>query len=114
MNNNNPNIFILKRYLTKDAEEAYYQEVNGFRNLRHCESIISFYGSYIHGDEYNILLEFADKGSLEEYFKKETPPSRGEDIIKFWDHLFQLIKAMKAIHSNRGFVPIIIFESFLG
>src|SRR5436305_11627172 len=102
MNNNHPNTIILKRYLTKDAEEAYKQEVTGFRSLRHCESIISFYGSYKHGDDYNILLEFADKGSLEEYFLKETPPSRGEDIIKFWDRLFQLIKALRAIHANRG------------
>ena len=41
-------------------------------------------------------------GSLEEYFQRETPPSRGNDIIKFWDSLFQLIKALKAIHSILG------------
>jgi serine/threonine protein kinase len=75
--------------------------VDGFRGVRHAESIIKFYGSFIHGDKFNTLLEFADKGSLEDYFKRETPPSRGVDIIKFWEALFLLIKGLKAIHSVR-------------
>jgi serine/threonine protein kinase len=69
--------------------------------VRNTDSIIKFYGSYIHGDEFNILLEYADKGTLEEYFKNESPPGRGVDIIKFWEALFQLIKALKTIHSVR-------------
>jgi serine/threonine protein kinase len=112
MDNTNPNTFILKRYLTKDAEDHYKREVNGYWNLKHPESIIGFYGSYTHGDDYNILLEFADKGSLEEYFQRETPPSRGGDLIKFWDGLFQLIKALKAIHSNLGYSATLNFDSF--
>lgn len=92
---------MLKRYVSK---EEYRQEVKNFSNSKHSESIIRFHGSYTHGNDYNILLEFADKGSLEEYFQKQTPPSRGVDIIKFWDSLFQLIKALKAIHSFSGFV----------
>lgn len=83
------------------AEIDYKQEVNGFRSVKQSESIIKFYGSFIQGDDYNILLEFADRGSLEQYFEKESPPSRGADIIKFWEALFQLIKGLKAIHSVR-------------
>lgn len=92
---------MLKRYVSKDE---YRQEVKNFSNSKHSESIMRFHGSYTHGSDYNILLEFADKGSLEEYFQNQTPPSRGGDIIKFWDSLFQLIKALKAIHSFLGFV----------
>jgi hypothetical protein len=103
-NSSNPHTFVLKRYLTKDAEGHYKQEVNGYWTLKNPTSIISFYGSFIHGDACNILLEYADKGSLEEFYQRETPPSRGEDIIKFWDRLFQLIDALKAIHSSLGFV----------
>jgi len=101
MNNPNANTFLLKRYLTKEAEGHYTQEANGFRSVRNADSIIRFYGSYIHGDEFNILLEFADRGSLEGYFQRETPPSHGVDIIKFWEGLFELIKGLKAIHSVR-------------
>jgi serine/threonine protein kinase len=101
MNNPNANTFVLKSYPTKEGEGQYTEEVNGFRSIRHADSIIKFYGSYIHGDRSNIILEFADKGSLEEYFQSETPPSRGVDIIRFWEGLFQLIKGLKAIHSVR-------------
>jgi hypothetical protein len=106
-NTSNPHTFILKRYLTRDAEDHYKQEVNGYRTLKNPTSIINFYGSYTHGDVCNIILEYADKGSLEEFYQRESPPSRGEDIIKFWDRLFQLIKALKVIHSSLGFVTIL-------
>jgi len=98
---------MIKRYLKKDE---YRQEAKNFSNSKHSESIIRFHGSYTHGDSYNLLLEFADKGSLEEYFQKQTPPSRGGDIIKFWNSLFQLIKALKTIHSFLGLVKYLASE----
>ncbi|KAG0650429.1 Serine threonine-kinase Nek7 [Hyphodiscus hymeniophilus] len=100
---NDPNVdsFMLKRYATQEGEAAYKKEVNGYRSVKHADTIIKYYGSYIHGHDFNILLECADKGSLEEYFQRESPPSRGVDIIKFWENIFQLIKGLKAIHSIR-------------
>jgi serine/threonine protein kinase len=95
---------LLKRYPNKEGEPHYNEKINGFRSVRQADSIIKFYGSYIHGNNYNILLEFADEGSLEEYFRRESPPSRGIDIIKFWEGLFQLIKGLKTIHSAREWV----------
>lgn len=100
MNDLAANTLTLKRYVTKDAENQYTQEVQGYRKVGYAASVIGFYGSYIHGDSYNILLEFADKGNLEEYFRNESPPSNREDIVKFWEGLFQLIKALRAIHST--------------
>lgn len=98
------NTFLMKRYPTPESRAQYDEEVNGFRSVKQVSSIIRLYGSYSHGDECNILLEYADKGTLEEYFKNETPPSRAADIIKFWENLFQLIKGLKAIHSVREYV----------
>jgi serine/threonine protein kinase len=72
--------------------------------VRQADSIIKFYGSYIHRDEFNVLLEFADKGSLEEYFQRESPPTQSANIIEFWEGLFQLIKGLKTIHSVREYV----------
>lgn len=94
-------MFVLRQYALKASERAYRDEVNGFRSVKNSDSIIRFYGSYIHGDTFNTLLEYADKGSLEDYFTREAPPSRGGDIVKFWDSMFQLIKGLKAIHSAR-------------
>jgi serine/threonine protein kinase len=92
---------MLKRHVSK---EEYRQQIKNFSSSKHSESIIKFHGSYTHGNDFNILLEYADKGTLEEYFQRQTPPNRSGDIIKFWDGLFQLIKAVKTIHSFSGFV----------
>lgn len=96
---------MLKTY-RRDGEDGYREEVNGFRAVRNTESIIKFHGSYIHGDSFNILLEYADKGTLEDFFRQESPPSRGLDIIALWEALFQLIQGLKAIHSARGQVMV--------
>ena len=88
----------------KAGESQYKDEVNGFRSVKQEESIRSFYGSYVQGEYFHILLQFPDKGTVEDYFQNEAPPSRGPDIIKFWEGLFQLIKGLKTIHSVRGYV----------
>ena len=61
--------------------------------------MIGFYGNFVHGDHYNLLLEFADQGSLEDYFCKVRPPSKAEDIISFWRELFRLIDSLVGIHN---------------
>lgn len=64
-------------------------------------SLIQFLGSYRQGDTYNILLEYADRGTLEDFFRHTTPPSLGEDIVMFWDRLFNVIKALSRIHASK-------------
>lgn len=98
------NTFVLKRYATKSSKHQYKDEVNGFRSVKQEDSITNFYGSYIQGDFCYVLLQFPDKGSLEDYFQNEAPPSRGVDIVKFWGRMFQLIRGLKTIHSVRGCV----------
>jgi len=60
--------------------------------------VIGFYGSYRQGISYNVILEYANKGTLEEYFRVTAPPVKGEDIINFWTGLFKIIKGLKSIH----------------
>jgi serine/threonine protein kinase len=91
-------IFALKTYITAEAKNYYDNEVTAFHKLRRTPNIIEFYGSYVYGDSFNILLEFADKGDLERYFREETEPKSGKDIIKFWRSIFMLTKALAGIH----------------
>lgn len=50
------------------------------------------------GETRNIILEYADKGTLEQYFQTVEPPDSGEDILKFWESMFRPVKALMAIH----------------
>ncbi|CAG8949741.1 hypothetical protein HYFRA_00004061 [Hymenoscyphus fraxineus] len=105
------NKFVLRTYFRTSGDNLYKQELNVFRSFKNADGIIRFYGSYIQGDSMNIILEYADRGSLEDYLRAETPPSRGMDIIRFWDSMFQLIEALKTVHSFRRLVishPLII------
>ena len=98
----NNTVFVLKRYCTKDAENDYNTEVDAFRKMRsptNSVNIIGFYGSFVQEETYNVLLEFADKGTLEDYFQNTPPPSSGEDIVKLWRGLFDILNALVMIHS---------------
>ncbi|TVY91861.1 Serine/threonine-protein kinase [Lachnellula willkommii] len=92
------NRFVLKTYFTKDAERYYQTEVAAFGKLRFNPNIIRFYGNFTRGDSYNILLEYADEGTLERYFEKQAPPRDGEEVINFWERLFKIIDALRGVH----------------
>jgi serine/threonine protein kinase len=110
------NTFVLKTYFTTAAEKHYNAEVEAFRRLGSNPSIIGFYGSFTRGDTYNVLLEYADKGTLEEYFYKVIPPVDPDEIINFWQALFKIIDALRRIHQvnpdgNGG--PPLIFQGYV-
>ena len=92
---------MLKTYFTTQAERYYNREVEAFRRLHqqgHKTGIIGFYGSFTRGDTYNVLLEYADQGTLEDYFRNQTPPVDPEDTINLWQALFKIIDALRRIH----------------
>ena len=81
--------------------------MDAFRRLKNKSdgSLIGFYGSYLQGQTYNVILEYADKGTLEQFFQNTVPPVNGEDIISLWNGLFMIIKALKCIHDVEGKGP---------
>jgi serine/threonine protein kinase len=103
------NTYVLKTYRFKDAKDKYDTEVKAFRALRAGGSvgkcIIGFYGSYEQDGSYNILLEYADRGTLEHYLWRTPSPTTGDDIYKFWGAFFNVIKALKLIHNVQGGNP---------
>ena len=66
---------------------------------RRVPNITNFLGSFVHDFHYNLLLEFADRGNLEEYFRNVQIPSTVEDITSFWTELFHLIDSLMGIHN---------------
>ena len=75
--------------------EAYRKLVSSGQPL---PSLLGFYGSYVRDGRYNLILEYADQGNLEEYFRNTAPPSIGHDIVQFWSRLFSVIPALDKIH----------------
>ncbi|KUJ17135.1 kinase-like protein [Mollisia scopiformis] len=95
--------FVLKTYHKHEAEQYYHDEVEAFRRLRPLRgtldpNIVHFYGSFTQNGTYNVILAFADKGTLEEYFRTVLPPTSGKDIEHFWTTLCGITRALVHIH----------------
>lgn len=100
------NTFVLKTYRTAEAEENYKVERDAYMKLRltgnPSSHIIAYYGGFIHGDSYNIILEYADQGTLENFMRKTKPPLLPEDIILFWDRFLGITHGILTIHGHIG------------
>ncbi|KAG4434108.1 hypothetical protein IFR05_010417 [Cadophora sp. M221] len=96
------NTFVLKEYSTADAQKYYDNETSAFDQIEKHPYIIGYFGSFTRNGSFNVILEYADKGTLKEYFEKQLPPTSGEEIIRFWEGLFQLIDALWKIHTVNG------------
>ena len=96
---------MVKTYRTADAKIYYETERNAFKNLKKAgrppPNIIGFYGSFVRGENFNIILEHADLGSLEDFMQRVQPPSSIEDTILFWDNLFNVTHGLVTIHNTK-------------
>lgn len=60
--------------------------------------IIGYHCSYMHKGVHHALLEYADRGTLEDTMMKERNPSTNEEIESFWNNLLQVMEAIDRIH----------------
>ena len=93
---------MVKTYRGREAEDYYNTEKQAYMRLKNKgappPNIISFYGSFVRHHTYNIILEYADKATLEEYMASNHPPNNGEDILILWKRLFALFVGLGRIH----------------
>ncbi|KAL9612988.1 MAG: hypothetical protein Q9167_002465 [Letrouitia subvulpina] len=108
--------FVLKTYRGPDAEEQHKRERNAFMSLRHDKKpspfIIAYHGSFVDDDTFNIILEYADRGNLEDFMKATPEPSTGEAMIEFWDRLCNITHGLALIHGfpgdTSGNIPVLL------
>lgn len=64
--------------------------------------VIAYYGSFIDDDTYNIILEYADRGNLEDFMKSTPEPTTETYMIEFWDRLCSISHGLALIHGTPG------------
>ena len=100
------NTFVLKTYRDAEAEQNYKAERDAYMKLRWgkkpSEHIVAYYGSFIHGNSYNIILEYADQGTLEKFMRKTKSPSSPEETLLLWDRLLNVTHGLMTIHGKTG------------
>lgn len=96
--------YIIKTYDGKTwlSETSYRSELNAFETLRVNEDagkyIVKFYGSFTQDRSHNVILEYADQGTLADYYENVESPREENDTTDFWERLFNLAKALRQIH----------------
>lgn len=87
-------------------EKEFLKEKKAFERLlkdgRTPDYIIDYLGSYEQGDTRCILLEYADMGTLDDYFSHSLPPTSGTSIMQFFGGIFGLVKGLWAVHQVEG------------
>ena len=97
--------YALKRYTSHDAQDDYHAEVAAFKGLQQRQSgrhsnILAYYGCFEQKDNYNLMLEWADGGNLDEYMRRAAPPRTSHDIMILWNNILGLVRALKTIHDS--------------
>lgn len=100
--------YVLKTYTKSSRGNQYQAEVEAFnrlRNARQPHSLIQYFGSYEQDDTFNIILEYANGGTLEDFFQNReiARPRRKEEIFSFWKGLFDILLALQAIHQVKQY-----------
>ncbi|KIV87458.1 hypothetical protein PV11_03002 [Exophiala sideris] len=97
--------YVIKAYHRIEAEKYFKVEVGAFQKLVNeydepVPNLIRFYGAFKQNDSFHVILEYANVGTLEDYFNKVQPPRLGHDILSLWTNVFQLNHALAHIHNT--------------
>ncbi|KAF2116786.1 hypothetical protein BDV96DRAFT_34877 [Lophiotrema nucula] len=98
-----PRTYALKRYRGQYAESNYKQELEAFHRLSGrggTTDIVGYFGAFQHGESFNLILEYADKMDLEQYFQSEDRPKAIVDILHFWEGQRRLVYALLNLHGH--------------
>jgi len=61
---------------------------------------VGFYGSFTQNGTFNLLLQFADGGTLLDFYQKAAPPREVGDIRQFWKNIFAVMKGLHRVHQS--------------
>ena len=62
--------------------------------------IVTCYGGFTHGNSYNMIFEYADMGTLEDFMQKRDPPASVEDVLLLWDRLSVILSGVATLHGH--------------
>jgi len=102
----NPNTYVLKTYRTLEAKEYFETERSAFKKLRYGGmppgNIIEYYGSFVRDGTYSIILEYADRGTLDQYMKNTDEPTDIGEIMTFWKCFLAIFHGLDHIHGTKS------------
>jgi serine/threonine protein kinase len=95
--------FVLKT-CSSHAVQYHQREVHAYKAMGGqvdvMPNMVRFYGSWRQGNTYYMLLEYVNGGTLESFFQDTPSPTRQEEILMFWERLFDLVNLVARVHKH--------------
>jgi serine/threonine protein kinase len=60
--------------------------------------IVRYLGSFEQNRKFTVILEYAEGGSLLDFFKKNQTPTDKDQLVKFWTNILDLLLGLNCIH----------------
>jgi serine/threonine protein kinase len=97
----------LKTSRRSGAIANYEHEMKAFQRMTEAglkapRGIVECFGSFEHRGHFNIILEYAELGTLKESMRKDSRPSGVEAITNLWTGVFEIIHGLSWIHKHHS------------
>lgn len=92
-------MYVVKTF-SRNHQRRYTNEwiaLTAIKDLKH-QHIIKYYGSFVQGNTYSLVLEFVDGVNLAEYFEQTTKPATRLDAWLFWKSLSGVWSGLAGLH----------------
>lgn len=97
----------MKTYRRNSEAKKYFDnERIAYRRLRYQDkphaNIIGYYGSFERNGTFNIILEYADRGTLNDFLQETHEPTNSTGIMTFWTQFLGILHGLAHIHGTPG------------
>jgi len=64
------------------------------------EHVLRYYGSFRQSGTFNLLLQYADRGNLLDFFQKTRQPQSINEVCQLWKSIFGILQGVHCLHNR--------------
>ena len=91
------------RYKSDSQRASVQKEIKLLENMNHPH-VITYFSSFVENNNFYIVLEYLNGGSLDDKIKKEKEEKGSIDEKKVWDILIQILSGLVYLHENKKII----------
>ena len=88
------------RYKSDSQRASVQKEIKLLENMNHPH-VITYFSSFVENNNFYIVLEYLNGGSLDDKIKMEMEKKGSIDEKKVWDILIQILSGLVYLHENK-------------
>ena len=91
------------RYKSDSQRASVQKEIKLLENMNHPH-VITYFSSFVENNNFYIVLEYLNGGSLDDKIKMEMEKKGSIDEKKVWDILIQILSGLVYLHENKKII----------